>query len=290
MLKASLVFAFLLVCSAQSSSTDDHKIQENHRRILAHNQNTEETYSTKLNQFSSMTHEEYVEKFLSKTLNETRLVDSLNNEAPTMQNDYTTLPSSFDWRKYGLVTSVRYQGTCGTCWSFANIGAVETLHANKYGKLVQLSEQELNDCLVSGAYKNWGCKGGYPSNGFYYAVTKGYVAANVVPYAERDQKCRANSYTKRYKVRGYQNIPYGDENAIKKAVATYGPVTIAIDASEWGFAYYSSGIYVSKTCKPNYNNHAVLIVGYGRERGQDYWIIKNSWGPNWGLVRETFAL
>ena len=141
----------------------------------------------------------------------------------------------------------------------------------------------MNDCLKSGQYRNWGCNGGYPSNGFYYAYSKGLVEESVVPYRVHDGLCNKNLHTKRYKITGYANIPYGDEEAIKVAVATYGPVTIAIDASEWGFAYYSHGIYSSYKCQKNLHNHAVLIVGYGSENGIDYWIIKNSWGPSWGL-------
>jgi len=164
------------------------------------------------------------------------------------------------------------------------------LFANKYGNLVELSEQDLNDCLKSGPYKNWGCNGGYPSNAFYYATTKGLVPLRYVPYKATDGYCNPNINARRYKVTGYQNVNYGDEERIKEAVAKYGPVTVAIDASEWGFAYYSSGIYISKTCNPNNNNHAVLVVGYGTEGGIDYWIIKNSWGPSWGEVSESLNL
>ena len=161
------------------------------------------------------------------------------------------------------------------------------MNGNKYGSLVELSEQDLNDCLKSGPYKNWGCQGGYPSNAFYYAVTRGLVPLTQVPYRATDGYCNNNIASQRYKVTGYSNVNYGDENAIKEAVAKFGPVTVAIDASEWGFAYYSSGIYISNTCNPNNNNHAVLVVGYGTEGGIDYWIIKNSWGPNWGEVRAS---
>lgn len=291
MLRISLIFVLLLGTLASSIESGEDglltinsikKINDNYRRIKIHNDDPESTYSTRLNEFAPLSYDEYVNTYLSKTLNETKPGENMDSLPPTMQNDYNSIPDSFDWRAYGLVTRVRHQGSCGTCWSFTNVGAVETLHANKYGKLVELSEQDLNDCLVSGAYKNWGCKGGYPSNGFYYVLTKGLVAESAVPYAAKDLACRQNLNTKRYKIRGYKNIPYGDENSIKTAVYMYGPVTVAIDASEWGFAYYSHGVYVSKTCKPNYNNHAVLVVGYGKENGVDYWIIKNSWGRNWG--------
>ncbi len=162
------------------------------------------------------------------------------------------------------------------------------MFANKNGKLVEFSVQDLNDCLKTGPYRNWGCKGGYPSNAFYYATTKGLIPTPYAPYKAVDGYCNPNANALRYKVTGYRNIKYGDEEEIKNAVAKYGPVTVAIDASEWGFAYYSSGIYVSTTCNPNNNNHAVLIVGYGSERGIDYWIIKNSWGSSWGEVSGFF--
>ena len=150
--------------------------------------------------------------------------------------------------------------------------------------MIELSEQDLVDCLKSGTYANWGCQGGWPSNGFYYAYSKGLLPSSSAPYLGYESNC-GNQNAKRYKITGYANIPYGDEQALKNAVATYGPVAVAIDASEWGFTYYSSGIYTSRTCSPSNNNHAVLVVGYGRENGQDYWIIKNSWGQSWGLVR-----
>ena len=89
--------------------------------------------------------------------------------------------------------------------------------------------------------------------------------------------------TKRYKIKGYATIPYGDEEMIKRIVATYGPVAVAIDASDWGFSRYSSGIYSSENCRKDLSNHAALIVGYGSEDNQDYWIVKNSWGEEWGL-------
>jgi len=268
---------------------DDISIEnfkENLRKSQEHNEmmhHKNETYETSLNEFAMLSHEEFIRHYLNDKLNETRPNSTAEDVPPTTQNDFKRIPDKFDWRSFGLVTSVKSQGSCGTCWSFTNVGAVETIYANKYGKLIELSNQDLNDCLKSGQYKNWGCNGGYPSNGFYYAYSKGLVEESVVPYRVRDGLCNKNLHTKRFKITGYANIPYGDEEAIKVAVATYGPVTIAIDASEWGFAYYSHGIYSSYKCQKDLHNHAVLIVGYGSENGIDYWIIKNSWGPSWGV-------
>jgi cathepsin L len=71
---------------------------------------------------------------------------------------------------------------------------------------------------------------------------------------------------------------------LKKAVYQYGPIAIAVDATPRTFEFYSGGIYNDKKCDPNDLTHAMLLVGYGTENGQDYWLLKNSWGTSWGLV------
>jgi hypothetical protein len=80
---------------------------------------------------------------------------------------------------------------------------------------------------------------------------------------------------KRYKIKGFRTIRSGDEEELKRAVALYGPVTISIDASDWAFFHYSNGIYDGTNCQKNLTNHAALVVGYGSENNQDYWIVKN---------------
>lgn len=79
----------------------------------------------------------------------------------------------------------------------------------------------------------------------------------------------------RFKIRGYAKIPSGDEITLKRVVSTYGPVAVALDASDWGFGHYSTGIFTADKCKKNVQNHAVLVIGYGTENNQDFWIVKN---------------
>ena len=83
------------------------------------------------------------------------------------------------------------------------------------------------------------------------------------------------------KVSGYVSLPTGDSDAMKKAVATIGPISVGVDATNWG--PYSTGILVDPSCSAARINHAVLVVGYGTEAstGRDYWIVKNSW---WDFV------
>lgn len=283
------LFISVVVVVAQEGLISEQGInnfQENYAKVEEFNKNRnkkDEPYETKLNEFSAMSHEEFKSKYLSKNLISQTNNRVLDDKQPTLQSEYKDLPSHFDWREYGFVSTPRHQGSCGTCWSFANVGAMETIWASKYGELIEMSEQDLNDCSKKGPYKNWGCNGGYPSNGFYHIVKVGLVSRKVCPYSAKDLTCKKDLKSQRFKARGYRNIPYGNEDYMKKVIATWGPITVAIDSSEWGFAYYSKGIYISKKCGKHVSNHAVLVVGYGTdEQGIDYWIVKNSWGPSWG--------
>ncbi|NXJ87170.1 CATK protein, partial [Trogon melanurus] len=96
------------------------------------------------------------------------------------------------------------------------------------------------------------------------------------------ESCMYNSSGKAANCSGYQEIPKGNEMALKKAVGTMGPVSVGINASPMTFQFYSRGIYYDPTCNPANINHAVLAVGYGTQNGIPYWIVKNSWGEQWG--------
>ncbi len=131
MLKDSFLIAIVVVglvalCEGSLMSQDAiEKFKENYRKVEEHNLAVirgATTYKTSLNQFSSLNHEEFQNEFLNKKLNETRPEVSIDDvKPPTMQNDWVSLPTNFDWRAKGLVTRVRHQGSCGTCWSFATV-------------------------------------------------------------------------------------------------------------------------------------------------------------------------
>ncbi|KAK7904095.1 hypothetical protein WMY93_016702 [Mugilogobius chulae] len=190
------------------------------------------------------------------------------------------LPESVDWRDQGAVTPVKNQGDCGCCWAFSATGALEGQHFRKTGDLVSLSEQQLVDC--SRDYGNMGCEGGWMDWAFNYVQANGGIdTEESYPYEARDADCRYNPATIGATCAGYKDINSGDEGALQDAVADVGPVSVAIDSLA-SFRFYESGVYDEPNCSSSQLTHAVLVVGYGSEGGQDYWIVKNSWGVGWG--------
>lgn len=198
---------------------------------------------------------------------------------------YEYLPSSVDWRKEGAVNGVKNktQGACGSCWAFATTGAIEGQHFRQTGKLVQLSEQNLVDCTAD-ILGTCGCMGCSLEGGYLYAQTNGIDITDEypTPYSQKDGVCKFNS-ANAIKIKDSRDIPTGDENKLREAIATIGPISVEMDASHSSFHLYHSGIYYEPECSPQNLDHGVLAVGYGtNEKGEDYYIVKNWWGEGWG--------
>lgn len=194
------------------------------------------------------------------------------------------LPTEVDWREAGVISSVKDQGSCGSCWTFSTTGTFEAHYNIATGKKadeVLFSEQQLVDC--AGDFDNNGCAGGLPSHAFAYISYFGIETEEDYEYHAKDEKCIYDELKAAASDIGSFNLTEKDEVSMKEAIAQVGPVAVAYQVVD-GFRDYKSGVYRTDTCKngPMDVNHAVTAVGYGTEDGEDYWLIKNSWGVRFG--------
>lgn len=265
---------------AQEESSRRLVWEKNVNKILRHNLEYDlgkHTFRNGLNEYTDMSHHEFV-----RTMNGyRRSLKPSGSSIEFIPPSHLDLPKTVDWRKQGMVTGVKNQGQCGSCWAFSTTGSLEGQHKKKTGKLVSLSEQNLVDC--SGPEGNYGCEGGLMDQGFDYIKKNGGIdTEKSYPYTAEDGTCHYKASASGATCTGYVDIPTGDESALQKAVATVGPISVAIDASQFSFQLYSGGIYDEPNCSSEQLDHGVLAVGYGTENGQDYWLVKNSWGTSWG--------
>ncbi|XP_073149990.1 vanillin synthase [Henckelia pumila] len=248
---------------------------ENLKMIRSHNRKGL-SYTMGINEFTDLTWEEFRKH---------RLGASQNCSATTRGNHKLTnviLPESKDWRENGIVSPVKNQGHCGSCWTFSTTGALEAAYSQAFGKGISLSEQQLVDCAEK--FNNFGCNGGLPSQAFEYIKYNGGLdTEDSYPYTGVDGSCKYSSENAAVKVVDSVNITLGAEDELRHAVAFVRPVSVAFEVVN-GFKAYNGGVYTSTSCgnSPLDVNHAVLAVGYGVEDGIPYWIIKNSWGADWG--------
>ncbi|PWA46245.1 Cysteine peptidase, asparagine active site-containing protein [Artemisia annua] len=229
-----------------------------------------------LNEFADLSHEEFKNKFLG-----------LKGELPEKREesseeftyrDFVDLPKSVDWRKKGAVAPVKNQGSCGSCWAFSTVAAVEGINQIVTGNLTELSEQELIDCDTS---FNNGCNGGLMDYAFSFIVRNGGLhKEEEYPYIMSEGTCdEKKDVSERVTISGYHDVPRNNENSFLKALANQ-PISVAIDASGRDFQFYSGGVFDGH-CGTDLD-HGVAAVGYGTSKGVDYVTVRNSWGPKWG--------
>jgi len=248
----------------------------NLRFVETHNANVNHTYKVAMNQFGDMTGEEF-SKFYKGLKYDAKKFD----HSKVRRGNATGAPTNFDWRDKGAVTHVKNQEQCGSCWSFSTTGSTEGCHKLAGHDLVSLSEQNLVDCSTS--YGNQGCNGGLMTDAMEYIIqNKGIDTESSYPYTASDGTCHYNAANSAATLSSYTNVAQGDETDLL-AKCVLGPVSVAIDASHSSFQFYSSGVYYEPDCSSTELDHGVLAAGWGVEGGQDYWLVKNSWGASWGL-------
>ncbi|KAK2391741.1 Granulin repeat cysteine protease family protein [Trifolium repens] len=200
-----------------------------------------------------------------------------NRYAPTVADN---LPKSIDWRNEGAIVQVKHQQKCGSCWAFSAVAAVEGINKIVTGELVSLSEQELVDCDLLTI--NAGCDGGNMEYAFEFIINNGGIDTDDdYPYLGVEDICDESKKNARVvTIDDYELVPAKDDLALKKAVANQ-PISVSVEAGGIEFQLYESGIFTALSCGLDID-HGVTAVGYGTENGVDYWIVKNSWGKDWG--------
>ncbi|CAH1790506.1 unnamed protein product [Owenia fusiformis] len=234
------------------------------------------TYWLGSNKYADLTDEEYTVYLTGY------MMRNGTSDAPVfMAPSNIEAPDMVDWRTKGYVTEIKDQGHCGSCWSFSATGSLEGQHFKKSGTLTSLSEQNLVDC--SKKEGNHGCQGGLMDFAFKYIKMNGGIDTEMsYPYKAKNGICKFKASDVGATDTGFTDIPRGNERSLMEAVATVGPISVAIDASKPTFRLYKRGVYVDHKCSSTRLDHGVLAVGYGTEDSQDYWIVKNSWGKSWG--------
>jgi cathepsin F len=232
-------------------------------------------------------------------------------------------PASFDWRSQGAVGPVRDQGSCGSCWAESAVANIEGQMFLATGKpVVSLSTEQVIECDAH----DYGCYGGWPSGAYQHVLEAGGLASKqdydyrfegkTVCLANQtfnetcgdgmcddppltnwcDVTCEQAKHEKVAKISGWASLPE-DEDQLAAVLSKQGPISVAIDASGGGLSsilapwlqFYKSGVARPKKCTQTLD-HAVLLVGYGEDNGDKYWLIKNSWGEKFGEDGGFFRL
>jgi len=241
-------------------------------KIAQHNSENH-TWTMGVNRFADLTGQEFTQQYAG-CYRQTRMYNNV------VELESTALPQSVNWTAEGVVTPVKNQGQCGSCWAFSTTGSTESAWSISKNESVSLSEQQLVDC--SSAEGNQGCNGGLMDYGFQYIINNhGLTTEDNYPYTAKDGTCNKQKASNvAANIIGFTDVPPNSELALMTAIARQ-PVSVAVEADQSSFQMYSGGV-MTATCGTNLD-HGVLAVGYGTLNNQDYWIVKNSWGADWGL-------
>ena len=261
-------------------------------RVIAHN-NANKGWTEGMNRFSLLTKDEK-KAYFGRNKNAHSVHKKLANEFQnTLPKDFVMqpvekLPRQVDWRQRGVVSAVKDQVHCGSCWAFASTATIESHVAINSGLLYDLSVQQMAMCAPNpdqcGGYG--ACEGSTAelaftyvsgSKGLYQEFQYGYASYNGVDY---NCTLPAGGNGGVATINGYVLLPNNDYKATLNAVATYGPLAINVDASTWHA--YKGGIFNGCNQANPDVNHVVVLVGYGEEKGRKYWLVRNSWNAGWG--------
>jgi len=238
-----------------------------------------------VNQFTDMTNSEF-----RALISGTKPAHLFHGGQLELDAIATDLPDRVDWRESsGVVTPVKDQGGCGSCWAFSAAQTFESHLSIATGEAaVKLSPQQIVSCSPNPQHcgGTGGCDGSTQPLAFNYTQTAGLSSEADYPYAGTTGTCQSSKIKPvGYNNGGYVQLPVNDYSALMSAVATKGPIAISIAAGGFAFQFYGGGVL--SNCNDYVMDHAVQLVGYGSttdastNSNVDYWLVRNSWG-NWG--------
>jgi len=242
-------------------------------KIKIHNSDQNKTFRMSMNSFGDVSAEEWKEFVSTKIERSPSPVSSFHLKS------VVKVPSSWDWRKKGVVGPVEDQGQCGDPEIITSVEACSSAFAIWQGTYVQLSTQQIIDCGTNGS----GCNGGEIGDVEAYIEKAGLETAAQYPDHDGFQDCKYDAADVVCRISAWNTIPSGNETAMEVVVASLEPVIVAIDASQSSFQFYSDGVYSDPNCSTVNLDHMLLNVGYGTIDGSDYWILENSWSVGWGM-------
>ncbi|CAB3380109.1 Hypothetical predicted protein [Cloeon dipterum] len=253
---------------------------KNCREIYEHNERYKkglETFEKGINQFADFYEDE---RYFTG-----QLPTDDPEEFETLPSDFFRnkyyVPNEVDWRSKGVVTPVKDQGPCASCWAFGATAALESHYVIQMkNNLTDLSEQSLLDCDTNSD----GCNGGYTSKALEFVMKHGIAREVDYPYTHVQGvcQCKEKGCSDHPKILKIHQLRSKSEMELMMVVTFLGPVAFNFDGAVASFQQYKKGVYSASDCRANSKNHSLAIVGYGTENGQDYWLVKNSWGSGWG--------
>ena len=249
--------------------------------VNEHNADPAKTWFAAVNEFTAWTNDEFRQKRAHGTRSDRSTQDSrMSTEFAASQ---TPPPDSVDWRtKAGVVTPVKNQGSCGSCWAFSATETMESALAIATGKAAtELSPQQIVSCAPNPQKcgGTGGCDGSTQELAFQYTEA-GLTSEADYPYTQVTGTCEQSKIKPVAKNGGFVKLPANNYTALVAGVAEIGPIAISVAAGAMGWQIYGGGVYGGK-CGWD-QDHAVQLVGYGTDGGKGYWTVRNSWGAGWG--------
>jgi len=246
-------------------------------KVRASSKNMEGDAYFGLTKFSDLSPEEFKSIYLTHKRNVPENVSSDDILWPLYEAPATT----FDWRSKNVVTPVKDQGQCGSCWAFSVVENIESVWmiARRVTTIKPLSPQQIVSCDTDDS----GCGGGDPPTAYQYVIKAGGLETDAsYPYTAKDGKCvfkPAQVYAKisSWKYATDPNAP--NEAQMKNNLVSWAPLSICVDASTW--QDYTGGVLTARQCGQDLD-HCVQAIGFDDTASPPYWIVRNSWGTSWG--------